>query len=86
MSLDTSNFQSPSVYILPDGRMDTQNAAIYCGLTTKTLAMKRSNGTGPKYRKLGRVFYYRKDLDAWLESDRVCSTAQARTLSPVPVA
>ena len=70
------------VVILPDGRMDTRNAALYLGLSPKTLAMFRSGGTGPKFIKRGRIFYYREDLDSWLnEGGRVNSTAQARALS-----
>jgi predicted DNA-binding transcriptional regulator AlpA len=70
-----------SAVVLPDGRMDTQNAAAYLGLSVKTLAMWRSQGIGPKFLKLGKVFYYREDLDAWLKSGVVNSTAQARLLS-----
>lgn len=73
--IDTFN-----VVLLPDGRMDVKNAATYCGLSVKTLAMKRCDGTGPKFVKLGRVFYFRDDLDQWLTSGRVSSTAQLRTL------
>ena len=36
------------VSTLPDGRMDVKNAALYLGLSHKTLAMKRCDGTGPK--------------------------------------
>ena len=81
MSIETTSLQFPSVLVLPDGRMDTKNAATYCGLSTKTLAMWRSQGTGPKFLKLGKVFYYREDLDAWLKRGVVNSTAQARTLA-----
>jgi len=56
------------VQILPDGRMDTRNAAAYLGLAVKTLAMYRWDGTGPKFVKRGRVFYFRADLDAWLRT------------------
>jgi hypothetical protein len=28
--------------------------------------------------KLGRIFYFREDLDAWLRRGRVVSTAQAQ--------
>ena len=69
------------VIILPDGRMNTRNAAAYLGLSEKTLAMFRTEGTGPQFIKKGRVFYFREDLDAWLnESGRVTSTAQWRTV------
>jgi hypothetical protein len=64
--------------ILPDGRMTTRNAAAYLGLSIKTLAMRRCDGTGPSFVKRGRVFYYREDLDDWLRKGRVSSTAEAR--------
>ena len=65
------------VTMLVDGRMDTQNAALYVGLSQKTLAMQRTKGTGPRFIKRGRIFYYKADLDAWLGGDsRKCSTTQ----------
>jgi len=63
---------------LPDGRMTARSAASYLGIAEKTLAMKRCSGTGPPFVKLGRIFYYRDDLDAWLRAGRVTSTAAAR--------
>lgn len=66
------------VTVYPDGRMDTRNASSYTGFAEKTLAMMRCNGTGPKYVKLGRIFYFREDLDTWLQRGRVASTAQAQ--------
>jgi len=64
----------------PDGRMDAKNAALYLGLEEKTLAMKRSDGTGPHFIKRGRIFYFKEDLDAWLnECKRAKSTAQLRS-------
>lgn len=71
-----------AVCILPDGRMDTRNAALYLGLSDKTLAMKRCDGTGPKYVKLGgKVFYFKSDLDAWIASGEKISTQQLAILS-----
>jgi hypothetical protein len=59
-----------------DGRMDTHNAAKYTGLEEKTMAMQRCSGTGPKFIKRGRVFYFTEDLDAWMNADgRHTSTA-----------
>jgi Helix-turn-helix domain len=67
------------VVVFPDGRLDTDNAARYLGLSNKTLAMMRSSGSGPRFVKRGRVFYFLEDLQAWLaEQPRVQSTAQAR--------
>jgi hypothetical protein len=71
------------VIIFPDGRLNTDNAAQYLGLSTKTLAMMRSAGTGPKFVKRGRIFYFLEDLEAWMaEHPRVHSTAQARLRTP----
>ena len=54
------------VTVLPDGRMNTRNAAIYAGLSEKTMAMMRCNGKGPEYIKMGKVFYFREKLDEWV--------------------
>jgi len=54
------------IEFFPDGRLDTENASRYTGYSKKTLAMKRCQGTGPKYIKRGRVFYFKEDLDEWL--------------------
>lgn len=68
------------VRMLPDGRLDTKNAAAYVGRSEKTLAIWRSEGTGPKFIKRGRVFYFKDDLDSWLnEGGRFSSAAQARS-------
>ncbi len=61
-----SNIQSADVFVLPDGRMDRKNAARYLGLSVKTLAMHACRGTGPRFVKLGRVFYFKEDLDGWV--------------------
>jgi hypothetical protein len=67
------------LFIFPDGRMDTKNAALYLGYAEKTLAQMRSNGAGPRFIKPGKVFYFQKDLDEWVASKgRVKTTAQAR--------
>ena len=70
------------VVVYPDGRLDTENAARFLGLSPKTLAIMRSSGTGPRFVKRGRVFYYLEDLTAWIaERPRVRSSAQARFVS-----
>ncbi len=70
--------QIHQVSIYPDGRLDTRNAARYIGVSEKTLAMWRCQGTGPAYIKPGRVFYYKEDLDEWLnKGGRLRSTAQS---------
>lgn len=55
----------------PDGRLTVKDAAIYLGFKDKTLAMMRSNGTGPKFIKRGRIFYYEEDLKEWLKGEGV---------------
>ncbi len=67
------------VNALPDGRMDTKNAARYVGLSEKTLAMQRCTGTGPRFVKRGRVFYYKTDLDEWLQAGTTSTSAQTDT-------
>jgi Helix-turn-helix domain len=70
--------KTPVIDIFPDGRMDGRNAAHYLGVKEKTMAMWRAGGTGPQFIKRGRIYYYKEDLDAWLnENGRHRSTAQA---------
>jgi len=58
------------VRVLPDGRLKSDDAARYLGNETKTLAMWRLQGKGPRYVKVGgRVFYYRDDLDAFIRGE-----------------
>ena len=58
------------VRILPDGRMDRENAAKYLGVAVKTLAMWQLQGKGPPSRLVGgRRFYYKADLDAFIQGD-----------------
>lgn len=74
-----NNIHMKEIIMYPDGRVDTRNAATYVGLAEKTLAMMRCNGTGPKFVKRGRIFYFREDLDRWLNAGgRFTSTAQAQ--------
>ena len=66
------------VHIFPDGRLDVRNTASYLGFKEKTLAMMRCKGTGPKYIKRGKVFYYQTDLDEWmLGNGKFTSTSQS---------
>lgn len=65
--------------IFPDGRMTPRAAADYLGLSTSTLAIHRCRGTGPQFIKRGRIFYFKDDLDGWLNgAGRHSSTAAAR--------
>lgn len=81
MTTPTISLQPMTITIFPDGRLNVENAARYLGLEPKTLAMMRSHGTGPKFIKRGHVFYFKEDLDAWLNAQgRLISTAQALQL------
>lgn len=78
MIIRSTKVESVEIIMFPDGRLDTKNAALYLGLKEKTLAMMRGSGTGPKFIKRGRVFYFKEDLDSWLNAEgRLTSTAQA---------
>lgn len=66
MSNDFSN-DNQQLNILPDGRMTVEDAANYLGLSISTLARYRRVGGGPPYIYRGRVFYYKADLDQWLQ-------------------
>lgn len=70
----------PEILILPDGRMDRRNAATYLGNAPKTLAQYASKGIGPKFIKRGRVWYFKKDLDAWIAGGQATSTAAANLM------
>ncbi|WP_191830874.1 helix-turn-helix domain-containing protein [Pseudomonas fluorescens] len=55
-------------------KMNTEQAAEYLGLKPGTLNIWRSTkqSPAPAYIKMGtRVFYLKKDLDAFIESQRV---------------
>ncbi len=76
---DDAILKTIAIKMYPDERLDTENASLYLGFEPKTLAMMRSNGKGPKFIKRGRVFYFKKDLDDWLNAcGRFTSTAQAQ--------
>lgn len=73
----TINIEEIKVVMLPDGRMDTDNSAKYCGLSPKTMAMMRSSGLGPEYIKRGKVFYFKDELDRWIAEGKKQSTGCA---------
>lgn len=62
------NSGSSVVTIRPNGTLNRVNAALYLGLSAKTLAEYASRGIGPAYIKRGRVAYRKQDLDAWTDS------------------
>jgi hypothetical protein len=64
------------VVMTPDGRMNTENAARYLGVTVLTLKNWRFRGkkkpTGPPFIVLGgrRVWYFKTDLDRFIARGR----------------
>ena len=55
--------------ILQDGRMDRASAARYLGCKPQTLAKWAMQGRGPRcVRVVGRVFYFKHDLDAFIQA------------------
>ena len=58
------------VRVLPDGRLDRENAAKYLGRKPKTLAMWSMEGRGPSSVRVGgRIFYFQTDLDAFVRGE-----------------
>jgi hypothetical protein len=58
------------VRVLPDGRLDRENAARYIGRKPKTLAIWHTEGRGPKSRLVGGRRYYNKvDLDRFIQGE-----------------
>ncbi len=53
----------------------TNQAAELLHLSWRTLEGLRVRGGGPRYRKIGRVFYEQSDLLAWLEAAARTSTS-----------
>ena len=67
VELETVEIEPVRVRVLPDGRMDSNNAAKYLDRAPKTLAMWRMQGIGPEWTKCGgRVFYNKEALDAFI--------------------
>ena len=67
VEIETAEIEPVRVRVLPNGSMDSNNAAKYVGRAPKTLAMWRMQGTGPEWTKnAGRVFYNKEALDAFM--------------------
>ena len=67
VEIERAEIEPVRVRILPDGRLDSNNAAKYLNRATKTLSMWRMAGVGPKWTKCrGRVFYLKDALDAFV--------------------
>ena len=69
-NLEVAKFECERVRVrvLPDGRMDRRNSAVYLGVEAKTLAQWAWEKRGPRMVHVGgRVFYYQCDLDAFIQ-------------------
>ena len=63
-------------------KLETADAAKYCGVSKSCLEKRRLKGGGPAYLKPTRkVIYQVSDLDAWLDGSRRASTSQAEGAS-----
>ena len=72
IKLDTADVEAVCVRVLPNGNMDSNNAAKYVNRAPKTLAMWRMQGIGPPWIKCGgRVFYNKEALDAFMRGKGV---------------
>ena len=59
-----------------------REAAAYLRLKPNTLAQYRCKGTGPSFAKLGgRIVYAQEEIDSWIRTCTVSSTAAYRTKS-----
>lgn len=76
-TIHTPHIDIVRIRVLPDGRMDRANAAKYLGRKEKTLAMWKLQGKGPRcLRVMGRCFYFKEELDAFIRGDPRASSAQ----------
>ncbi len=67
VEIETAEIEPVRVRVLPNGNMDSNNAAKYVGRAPKTLAMWRMQGIGPEWTKNGgRVLYNKEALDAFM--------------------
>ncbi len=67
VEIETIEVEAVRVRVLPNGNMDSNNAAKYVNRAPKTLAMWRMQGIGPEWSKCGgRVFYNKEALDAFM--------------------
>ena len=67
---DSPELEVVRVRVLPDGRMDRRNSAMYLGVAEKTMAMWKMHGKGPRVVMVGgRVFHYLSDLDDFIRGE-----------------
>jgi hypothetical protein len=70
------------VRVLPDGRLDRKNAALYLGRSPKTLAQSVQQGKGPLSHDIGgRAFYYLEDCEAFIRGPSATCAVKRRRFS-----
>jgi predicted DNA-binding transcriptional regulator AlpA len=58
--------------------LDPSAASEYLGISKSFLDKRRVSGDGPPFRKIGRrVFYWRNELEDWVDQFRHTSTSSA---------
>jgi predicted DNA-binding transcriptional regulator AlpA len=72
------NKEQSNLKPIHDILMTPLQVARYTGLSVRTLANKRSLGSGPTYCKAGKITYWKSDVDAWLDQHRAKSSNQLR--------
>ena len=56
------------IEIMPDGRMNRENAAKYLGMSVVGLEGWATRARGPKYTLIARkAWYWKQDLDDWIK-------------------
>ena len=74
VEIETVELEPVRVRVLPNGKLDSNNAAKYVNRAPKTLAQWRMQGIGPEWTKCGgRVFYNKEALDAFMRGKGACS-------------
>ncbi len=74
----TNQIERIRVRVLPDGRLSRADAARYLGRAKKTLEMWALQGQGPRSIRVGgRIFYFQRDLDAFIQSGATTEPAAA---------
>lgn len=69
MSKDLKTLHVAETEPMPVYAMSTADAAAFVGLSVKTLANLRSEGSGPPFTKVGgKVIYRTRDLKDWIDS------------------
>ena len=67
VELEHVDIEPVRIRVLPNGRMDRENASKYLNRKPKTLAMWAMQGRGPPVHRVGgRCVYYRHELDAFI--------------------